>query len=130
MEPLTGSRLSPSPCRRSRPPKERSYDRTLATVTPHNGVVPRRGMRRRYPGANVADRSTIVPDWNVDVNADDRPRGRAKHVRCSDADVRNCGRHEPADCYRHDSFADPVVDDDGERDERYYTVKPAARTHQ
>src|SRR3954464_6482063 len=87
MERLTGSSSSPNPCRRSTPRKERSYDQTLATVAPHNGNMPRRRMRRRYAGANVAVRSTIIPDGNVDWNAHDRPRRRAEHVWCNDLDI-------------------------------------------
>src|SRR4051794_10128328 len=112
MDRLTGSSSSLSPCRRSTPPKERSYDQTLATVAPHNGIVPRRRMRRRYAGANVADRSTIVSDGNVDGNALDRARRRTNEFWRGDVDIRARNRYEPPDIHRNDPIAEPVATDD------------------
>ena len=57
---------------------------------PHNGVVPRRDVRRRHACAHFTVWTAVVPDWNVDGNADDRPRRRAEHIRCSDVDIRTC----------------------------------------
>ena len=53
-------------------------------------VVPRRDVRRRHACAHLTVWTAVVPDWNVDGNADDRPRRRAEHIRCSDVDIRTC----------------------------------------
>src|SRR3954452_15007864 len=130
MERLTGSSSSLNPCRRSTPRKERSYDRTLATVVTRNGVVPRRCMRRRYARANVTNHSTIVPDGNVDGSALDRPRRRTNEFGRGDLDIRARNRYKPPDIYRNDPIADPVAADDRDGYERHHAVESATGPHQ
>ena len=90
MDQPTASSSSLNLCRRSMPAKERSYDQMFAIVAPVDRVVPRSCVRRRNSCADIAVRTAVVPDRNVDRNADHRPRGRAEHVRCGDMDIRTC----------------------------------------
>ena len=88
-------------------------------------------MRRRHACANVTVRPAIVPDGNVDGNADDRPRRRTEHSSgAATWTFEPVDRHEPPDIYRHDPIAEPVAADDRDGYERHHSVEPAARPHQ
>src|SRR6266516_4195012 len=104
------------------PVKERSYDQILASVAPVDRLVLCRCVRRWNSCADITVRAAVVPHWNLDGNADHRSRRRAQHLRCSDVDIRTRRRDEPADVYCDDTFTEPLVDDDGKRDERHNAV--------
>src|SRR3954454_894896 len=73
MDQPTASSSSLNLCRRSMRAKERWYDQAFAIVTPVDRLVSRGCVRRRHACADVTVRTAVVPDWNVDRNADHRP---------------------------------------------------------